>query len=585
MVIEAAENHHNVGAYNEAAYKEIKKLALAVRDAYAKSKQLDENSKEQPQNRSFEPTPPAPTGLRHLNTQPGHAETPDTLALGESRSLASSTHPLDTDFHQIDFPYNPLFVGREQTLKNIRKVLVDNMNAPRPRPRPTTSRACALFGLTGMGKSQTARQFVEDNRNHFHHIIWVYADTEIKIQSAYSEYASMLGICDSSAGPQAAAAALKKWFSKADQPWLVVLDNAEDKELIIRWWPRGTSGSVLITTVNPVFATNAVAGFGVEIKQLDEAEAESMITNELYSSTDPDAITDEMKAEALKLAQRTSCHPLLIKHCLGDVHERQCTLDYYNKQSWETGIFVDTNNQINSVYAPYERSLSEALRQRVEMLDQESRDLIDVFSLLDPDNISTDLFDSPQRKKWPQEIQNIKFIAKFAACQVRVTKGLVSHRGRDKHGREILALHRVNRDFLWHSMTTDSRIIAFNAAVRLLLHATDKVWMAANVLDGKHQSKRGLDHRIITWHFINIEAIRHFFQEHYDPKAASGQGFQDESDADEAYLDIPNFLLLLSGVAWYVCVWTWAHRCCVHSLLTSTGHATPTACSRLARST
>jgi hypothetical protein len=75
------------------------------------------------------------------------------------------------------------------------------------------SRAFALWGIAGQGKTQTALHFTQANLKSFSYIFWVTADCEERILQGYHDCAVAAGLRQPSADITASAVAFTKFLS------------------------------------------------------------------------------------------------------------------------------------------------------------------------------------------------------------------------------------------------------------------------------------------------------------------------------------------------------------------------------------
>ncbi|KAI1760075.1 P-loop containing nucleoside triphosphate hydrolase protein [Hypoxylon sp. FL1150] len=191
----------------------------------------------------------------HVKSRPNHP-----IQLKSSSGAPILPPPL------LEFPRNEFFVGRRDVLDHIENTLV------RRDEEPSRPHAFALHAPPGYGKTQVARQFAEEHMGHFKSILWLFADSEIKILNGCAAHAVYLGLTkkgESADWAKEAKDVLWDWYRKTDRPWLVIFDNAMDQKLINDWWPHGPAGAILITTNDPTFATNNVAGDGAKLVEIE----------------------------------------------------------------------------------------------------------------------------------------------------------------------------------------------------------------------------------------------------------------------------------------------------------------------------
>lgn len=130
---------------------------------------------------------------------------------------------------------NPFFTGRDQIIDQLRKVL-------------STLGKAAICGMGGMGKSQVAAEYAYRYRDQYDHVFWLRAATEQELLAAYVEAARLLALHDSREEDQMRAVhAAQSWFEQHGN-WLLILDNADQPELLLKYRIRNVRGHLLVTT-------------------------------------------------------------------------------------------------------------------------------------------------------------------------------------------------------------------------------------------------------------------------------------------------------------------------------------------------
>jgi tetratricopeptide (TPR) repeat protein len=193
---------------------------------------------------------------RLLTGQPKAAQP----VLGRLRALA--TKQPQADFHNAlwNVPArNPWYTGREPDLQAIHRVL-------------TATKAAALTGIGGIGKTQTAIEYAHRHRADYKAVFWSRADRDAPLLSGFAALAHTLDLPERNEKEQSVVAGgVTRWLA-ANSQWLLLLDNVdtvEDLNLVRRLIPSvsgGYGGHVLITT--RLHATGGIAG-AVEINRME----------------------------------------------------------------------------------------------------------------------------------------------------------------------------------------------------------------------------------------------------------------------------------------------------------------------------
>ncbi|MFG3098562.1 FxSxx-COOH system tetratricopeptide repeat protein [Streptomyces sp. NPDC048202] len=134
---------------------------------------------------------------------------------------------------------NPDFSGREDALEQLRTGLVSGHQAV----------IQALHGMGGIGKTQVAVEYAHRFASQYDLVWWIDAEQANQLPVRYTEFADRLGIAKPDAGTEANARALLQHL-RTRHRWLLILDNAEQPDLIAPWLPEGP-GHVLITSRDP----------------------------------------------------------------------------------------------------------------------------------------------------------------------------------------------------------------------------------------------------------------------------------------------------------------------------------------------
>ncbi|MCO5185886.1 MAG: tetratricopeptide repeat protein [Anaerolineae bacterium] len=143
------------------------------------------------------------------------------------------------EFSRVPFAPNPLFVGREYELRQIARALQSDNHAE-------IGQAVVVTGLGGMGKTQTANEFLHRYGQFFAGgVFWInFADPD-GIEQEMAACAIELG------QPAVDTPTLAVWFKrqlKRPIPRLLIFDNCESNELVRQYKPVTGGCRVLITS-------------------------------------------------------------------------------------------------------------------------------------------------------------------------------------------------------------------------------------------------------------------------------------------------------------------------------------------------
>ncbi|ETS84496.1 hypothetical protein PFICI_02521 [Pestalotiopsis fici W106-1] len=224
------------------------------------------------------------------------------------------------NLHQsIPLSRNPRFTGRSEVLDELEQRLF-------------TERQCsamAIVGLGGMGKTQVALHFAYriQERYQDYSIFWVAAVSESTFEQSYSDIAGNLGLRkknDKGINQPYRGTATTSSFqngikeesdvkkivyhylcSSSAGKWLLVLDNADDQELmfgsaeqpgIIEHLPKSESGRILMTTRSREVATDFAQFDVINLKEMNPTDSISLFSSSLIEKAN---LQDESLVVAL----------------------------------------------------------------------------------------------------------------------------------------------------------------------------------------------------------------------------------------------------------------------------------------------
>src|SRR5689334_18543497 len=159
----------------------------------------------------------------------------------ETRQLLEASLTALPPRWNIPYQRNPFFTGRDHILRQLRGILHYERN-------PGISHSCALSGLGGVGKTQTAVEYAYRYANDYSAIFWVGAQTYESLVASFVAFAELLNLSERREQEQSRViATVIQWLNSHDQ-WLLILDNVEDIALVKDLLPVTHRGSLLFTS-------------------------------------------------------------------------------------------------------------------------------------------------------------------------------------------------------------------------------------------------------------------------------------------------------------------------------------------------
>ncbi|KXX74801.1 Nephrocystin-3 [Madurella mycetomatis] len=176
------------------------------------------------------------------------------------RSLRIRSHEM-LHFHPPEETSHS-FIGRQDLLRNMR-------NAFFPSDRATTisgSKSFVIFGMGGSGKTELCTKFANDNKHRYTAVFTIRAASSETITESYCGIGLLAGL-------QPTESAGRHFLSQQIEPWLLIIDNADDQSLNLRrLFPPGGTAHILVTTRVRDFRQEGTIG-SFELKGLKEPEA------------------------------------------------------------------------------------------------------------------------------------------------------------------------------------------------------------------------------------------------------------------------------------------------------------------------
>ena len=275
-------------------------------------------------------------------------------------------------------PYqrNPYFTGRDALLDELYVRLCET------NPNQYAHRI-ALFGLGGVGKTQTAIEYIYRNERFYQRIYWVSAVDEASVLSGFQQIAKSTRCVHHMAHlkPAEVANQVLLWLRR-QASWLLVFDNLDDVSIVKDYLPDiGSDGHTLITTRNP--NTLSIPAEGLEVGFLEIQSA-----SELLLKRSGVQIDSKAEDEALKIVTELRFLPLAIVQAAAYIREawKDITtfLSIYQLHRKHLNTRKPTGNW------DYERSVATTWLlafDAIEIENPRATKLLQLFAFLSPDPI------------------------------------------------------------------------------------------------------------------------------------------------------------------------------------------------------
>ena len=242
-------------------------------------------------------------------------------------------------------------------------------------------------------------------------VFWIDATSREHAKQSFSTI-SAIAMVDSN--PMAA----KNWLSSLgpEQPWLLIIDNADEQDVNVEnYYPDGSNGTILITTINPILKVQGTVGPKYfEFRQMDEVESVKLL---LTIADQPKPWSEAKMSSAREICEQMGHLPLSLVHAGRAILAQLCTTeDYliYLENSWDKlrrhgTISKDTStfNPSSSIYPSYEL-LHGILLARDAQASKDALDILRIFSFLHGQNIPLSIFSRAAVNPKFQQMEQLK---------------------------------------------------------------------------------------------------------------------------------------------------------------------------------
>jgi tetratricopeptide (TPR) repeat protein len=267
-------------------------------------------------------------------------------------------------------PRNRNFTDRLDTIEAVRQVL-------KPGHSSESLTACALHGMAGVGKTQTAIEYAHHFGGHYRIIWWIRAEHSADITDNLMWLARELGISEVQEQSQILFELWRELRKRG--PWLLIFDNVEDRN-IERFWLPVETGSILITSRNVAYTSQ------VKTVIVDPFKPVAAITFLRKRSK-----TSEEHSAGI-VAEELGYLPLALEQAGAYVEETQTSLEAYadllvaNRQPPPQILKLLKLGQPSWYNETVATALTVSISRAFEEQPQ-ARDLLRLFAYLAPDDI------------------------------------------------------------------------------------------------------------------------------------------------------------------------------------------------------
>lgn len=312
--------------------------------------------------------------LEDRSDLPSYSEIETTVTVTNTKSVLATAETVrklaSTNVHyMVPQSVSSNYTGRQASLEVLKRSFVES-------EKVKGTKVFVVYGLGGSGKTQFCCKFAQDNRNDFWGVFYIDASTPMSAQASLADIAKEAGI-------EPNERSVRYWLSSQKQPWLLLVDNVEDRKTSSppeTYLPDGESGLVLLITRNHSLKTRGNLGpRSIEFKGLEEEESTNLLLRSAGKTT---PFASSAVTSARTIGKALGFLPLALVQAGSAILEGKCTLDTclaFFERSWarirETvrkGLQSDPDGDTSAsnevVYSTYEMVVPAASEDAVHLL-------------------------------------------------------------------------------------------------------------------------------------------------------------------------------------------------------------------------
>jgi hypothetical protein len=226
-------------------------------------------------------------------------------------------------------------------------------------------RRVALVGLSGVGKSTLAADYVADRADFYDWISWVDGETAHSMVSSFRRIAGFLRPGEAAGSYQASAAQVRDdvhtELSRLTGRWAIIFDNVGDQRQVEPWIPRTGRGDVIITSIDSTARHGAATVINVGV--MEQAEAVELLGKRLKLG---DSDRHHYAEELCRLANGLSSWPLALELASGYLDT--CGMSIHDVDHYLEQLKIRSLADVDSLPPDYPRTLAAALSLCLEQL-------------------------------------------------------------------------------------------------------------------------------------------------------------------------------------------------------------------------
>src|SRR6266702_3264631 len=364
----------------------------------------------------------------------------------------------------MPFQRNPYFTGRDDLLTRLHSVLATGKQAALSQPQ-------AISGLGGIGKTQTAIEYVYRYHDEYNTICWLKAESRETLLSDVLTLAHLLNLPQQPDQDQEQAIEMIKGWFQSRTGWLLIFDNADDLAMVRDFLPAGGQGHILLTTRSQVTG-NIARRIDVERMETEEGSFFLLHRAGLLEDATLDAVSEVERAKARELVEEVDGLPLALDQAGAFIEETQCGLaDYLQLYRTRQDEVLKRRGRLVTDHPDSAATTWSLSFEKVEHANPVAADLLRLCAFLDPDAIPEELITKGASELGPS-------LQAVAAEPIRLNEAIADVRTYSllrRNPDHTLTIHRLVQAVLKEGMNKSTQRRWAERAVRAVNQAFPEV--------------------------------------------------------------------------------------------------------------
>ncbi len=295
-----------------------------------------------------------------------------------------------TQIHQhpriwmVPYSRNPFFTGREDDLERLQKTLHTTY---------TVALTQAITGLGGIGKTQTAIEYAYYHQHMYEYVFWVNASSQDLLSSSFVDIAHRLNLPQKNERDQnRVIAAVMNWL-RNNTSWLLVIDNADDLNVVTTFLPTAHTGHIILTTRAQAVGLLAKT---VQLEQMPPKVGACFLLRRAGIISSNGVLSDAQEQDrntAIEISQIFGGLPLALDQAGAYIRETKCRVsDYLNIYQQQEGQLLqrrgtlEKNDYPASVATTWEISVQKIVESNLAAIE-----ILRLCTFLHPDTIPEEI--------------------------------------------------------------------------------------------------------------------------------------------------------------------------------------------------